>query len=179
MIGLARGRSTNTVSTSVSEVQRRAPPAGTGREGRGRRGAPPRGGAGKTLHFLHGEWGRRLARRTSRTFSELGRCLTVARGFDRPQRAGRSWVLEPRRRSSGLAIEARWLGSRRRTESGHEPWRRTSTWETEPGIVLEQALEGKMPRRAPTRRLRPGQGLGSQANGLPRGAKLRSGRPGC
>jgi len=25
--------------------------------------------------------------------SKLGRCLTVARGFDRPQRAGRSWVL--------------------------------------------------------------------------------------
>jgi hypothetical protein len=44
--------------------------------------------------------------------------------------------------------------------------------------LLENALEGKKPRRAPARRSHPGQGGDRRVNGLPRGAKLRSGRAG-
>jgi len=48
----------------------------------------------------------------------------------------------------------------------------------DPGSCMGQALEGKKPRRAPAPRPLPGQGRGRTANGLPEGAKLRSGRAG-
>jgi len=86
-------------------------------------------------------------------------------------------VHEPGRRSSGLANVARWLGSRLRTKQGL-PCSVCGSRVTGPWTVVERAFEGKKPRRAPTRRSRPGQGMGSSQNGLPRGAKLRSGRAG-
>jgi len=92
--------------------------------------------------------GRRLAtgvEKRRERISKLGCCLTVARGFDRPQRAGRSWVLESRRRSSGLAIEARWLGSRRRTRPGRHPDSVSRRERPNPESWMEHALEGKCP----------------------------------
>lgn len=47
-----------------------------------------------------------------------------------------------------------------------------STRETGPGTILvEQTLEGKKPRRAPTRRSCPGQGTGSSRERTPGGSK--------
>jgi len=43
---------------------------------------------------------------------------------------------------------------------------------------MEQALEGKKPRRAPTVGLKPWPGQGHDENGLSRGVRLRSGRAG-
>jgi hypothetical protein len=61
---------------------------------------------------------------------------------------------------------------------GFTPRRVRLLRDTEPEALLGHALEGKKPRRAPTRRPHPGQGGGRRENGLPRGAKLRSGRAG-
>jgi len=116
---------------------------GMGGAGRRREGAQTRR---LTLRGGAGDW--RGARR-ERT-SKLGGRLTVARGFDRPQRADGAWVLEPGHRSSSLANVARQLSSRRRTRVGVRPRSREPSRETGPGIVLEQAFEGKKPRRAPT-----------------------------
>jgi len=46
-------------------------------------------------------------------------------------------------------MQPRWLGARRFTWKGLCP-PRGSTRETEPGTVVEEALEGENPRRAPT-----------------------------
>jgi hypothetical protein len=85
---------------------------GAGGAGRRREGAQARRLIPPGVRLATG-----VEKRRERT-SKLGRCLTVARGFDRPQRAGRSRVLEPGRRDSGLALEARWLGPRRQTRQG-------------------------------------------------------------
>jgi len=47
-----------------------------------------------------------------------------------------------------------------------------------PEFGWSRLSRGPKPRRAPTRRPHPGQGGGRRANGLPRRAKLRSGRAG-
>jgi hypothetical protein len=83
-----------------------------------------------------------------------------------------------RDRSTGFVNDTRRLCSRSRTRHAGSPAPRMSLRWTEPEVVLEQALEGKKPRRAPTRRPHPGQGGGRRANGLSRRAKLRSGRAG-
>jgi len=58
------------------------------------------------------------------------------------------------------------------------PCFRASGRRTVSGVELEQALEGKKPRRAPTRRSHPGQGRGVASTDLTGGARLRSGRAG-
>jgi len=82
--------------------------------------------------------------RRERTF-KLGGRLTVARGFDRPQRAGGSWVLEPGHRSSDLANVARRLSSRRSTRSGLVPGRVCRRERPNPESCMGQAFEGKRP----------------------------------
>jgi hypothetical protein len=77
----------------------------------------------------------------------------------------------PRDRSTGLVNDTRRLCSRGFTRHAGSPAPRGSTRDTGPGVWLEQALEGKKPRRAPTRRPHPGQGLGSPRERTPEGSK--------
>jgi len=55
---------------------------------------------------------------------------------------------------------------------------RVSTRVTEPRTVVEKALEGQEPQESTDGRPRPGQVTRMSRNGLPGGAKLRSGRAG-
>jgi hypothetical protein len=62
---------------------------------------------------------------------------------------------------------------------GINPGSGCSSRETEPGIVVEQTLEGKRKAQESTdRRGFARKGGGRDENGLPGGARLRSGRPG-
>jgi len=135
LIHLARGGSTTDGPTqSVSEVQRLAPLRGVGRRGCGRRGAPPRGGAGKTLRRPHPRgWGGEAGGWRGHATRSWVRAGSLPDGGVRIRsipRIGGSWVHEPRRRNSGLANVARWLGSPRRVGWGLVPdpvrfWRDT------------------------------------------------------
>jgi len=114
----------------------------------------------------------------SRKQGSQGRCLTVVtRGsIDRADR--RIPGSRPRCRSSSQAnTRSLALGSRRRRGAG-SPCTAFGFAETGPTVVMEQALEGKKPRRAPTVGLKPWPGQGHDENGLSRGVRLRSGRAG-
>jgi len=84
------------------------------------------------------------------------------------------------RRILGARTQASWPGSRFRDgvaglPATHAFRARPGPWaplrETGPGVVPEQALGGMKPRRAPTRRPRPGQGTGSPRERAPGGSK--------
>jgi hypothetical protein len=89
-----------------------------------------------------------------------------------------SWTRESRRRSPGRAVQARRLGARWCTWFRGLTPPRVSARETELRTVVERALEGQNPRRAPTGGPRLASLMGSSRNGLPGGARLRSGRAG-
>jgi len=108
----------------------------------------------------------------------LGRCLTVSHGSDRPRVATDAGIMIPTHRSSGPADVAGRLGSWCSAGRGVALPPGGTLRETELRVVVEQALERDKPRRAPAVRPHPGQGRGRRANGLPGGAKLRSGRAG-
>jgi len=157
-------------SRSVSEVQRWAPLAG-GLSPRTREawGAAERGRGQDASPFGVGLAAGVEARRERA--SKLGRCLTVARGFDRPQRAGGSWVLEPRHRSSGLANVARRLSSRWQTRSGIAPVPRVSARETGPGSVRGHTLEGTKAQESTGVSTSPWPGQGVTNERTPGGSK--------
>jgi hypothetical protein len=155
-------------------------------EGRGRRGAPPRGGAGNTPRNEPAEGARAPhAARTGlatgvwvlrESACEQGRCLTATRTVRSTGRVGGSWVLGPT------------VGAR--------------TWQREPGTELTSANEarvrpdhvrlrarrthgclgassrGDKAQESTDRTAEPWPGSGRHENGLSRGAKLRSGRVG-
>jgi hypothetical protein len=96
--------------TSVSEARSPGPFAGNGEEERGRRGAPPKGGAGKTLpgrqgfRFAAAAWviGRLVTGvGAPQTHPLLGRRPTVARAVRSTTRAGGFRGLDP---GSGLRV---------------------------------------------------------------------------
>lgn len=168
----------------VSGVPASSPLAGGGGKGRGSHGAPPRGGAGRRTTRLRSGRHRRSGRG--------GQPAVVARAARRsmgcfPPVAGgdRSVLLAGGSRAHEPGVEARVPRARRHDAglsgaqgSGGPPRARRSRRSTGPGVVEERALEREKPRRAPARRPGPGQGTGRDGNGLPRGARLRSGRVG-
>jgi hypothetical protein len=161
LVGLARDRPTGrTENQNVSEVQTaRLPRGGARTNGRGRRGAPPRGGAGNTSRRGRSERGKLLERTRdgagNRRASASRVCLqagllpdgdvrgTIVRARQRTVGSrphGRSEDLA-KRVARCLALEG--VRDRVRPDLGRRRAHRIRG-------LPEHALEGTKPRRAPT-----------------------------
>lgn len=172
--------------------QRLRGPDGAAPRGRRRRRTREERGAAERERGTHEEGYRpRLLKRAARA----GRVAGGRRGRERGGRkgcfppvagGGRSALSAGGPRVLGPVVGARVspgtvtrLGFPGASGSGGPPRSGRSWRETGPGIVEEEALEGRKPRRAPAR---PAPSLAREwvgrENGLPGGARLRSGRVG-
>jgi len=181
--------------SSVSEVQRAVPDRlergeGAGRRGRGRRGAPPRGGVGEQLRSSFRRkseagqptcWqgagdGRSLVSRTRETAESL------------PDGGARGSIDCVCRRILGARPQASWLGSRHRNGMAEPPETHVARARPGPRAPLRDTGPGVRAGASSRRERSPGEHRpddlalarvrGRCANGLPGGAKLRSGRAG-
>jgi len=118
------------------------------------------------------------ARNALEAFSELGRRLTVIRGFDRLRVS-----TDPGLASPGVGVRVAecnrdgWAPGVARGKGTSRPLR-VAARQTVSRTVVERTLEGENPRRAPTGGSNLARLMGSSLNGLPGGARLRSGRAG-
>jgi hypothetical protein len=185
---LARGRPTRKTETGVSEVQpgptlvvergRRTREArGAAERGRGQHVSPRAGGRGASLPRSTGGAGDRRAGASRKRLPAGSLPDGDANGsIDRTRR--RIVGSRPHGRSTDLANMwpgdelSRVCAARVRPDHVHPRVNRAHGF---PGA----SSRGDKPRRAPTRRPCPGQGVRCCVNGLSRRAKLRSGRPGC
>lgn len=159
----------------------RGPSRGSGRQGQGGVGCR-REGARARRSVLQRPAGRGTglaagAPSVLEALRELGRCLTVMCGVLETLRVDGSWAREPRRRSPDRGVQPRWLGARRCSRIGALPPASADARDRTPNRSGESS-GGREPQESTDGRLRPGQVEGSSPNGLPGGAKLRSGRAG-
>jgi len=159
----------------------RGPSRGSGREGQGGAGCRREGARARRSVFQ-----RPAGRETGlaagapsvlEALRELGRCLTVMRRVLEILRVDGSWARELRRRSPGRGVQPRWLGARRCSRIGALPPAGANARDRTPNRSGESS-GGREPQESTDGRLRPGQVKESSQNGLPGGAKLRSGRAG-
>jgi len=177
---LARGRSGQRFKLASSRSSDGRPSGEPVAKGWEARGAAERGHGQDAPTLVPRGAGTELAagaRSAHEARRELGRRPTVIRGVRSILRVDGSWVLEPRCRCSDRGQLPRRLSARRRTRSRVRPchvWRRERP-DPEPwwSKLWRVRIPGEHRRAA-----LPWPGSRSSQNGLPRGAKLRSGRAG-
>jgi len=104
-----------------------------------------------------------------------GDSSTVARTGSKTGRVDGPWVHEPRVGVRFAACNREKPGARRRAWQGYRAPRARLRDKPDPGSLMEKALEGDNPRRAPAERPSPAKAR-VERNGPSGGAKLRSGR---
>jgi hypothetical protein len=143
---------------SVFEARSACSVLGPRKEERGRRGAPPEMGARATRSARKSRAGGRRpdASRTRLVSGPLPTAACAVRSIVHCHRIPETRI---RGRNPGAANDAGRLDSRRSMGDGPCPTQRVPPRSAEPGARMEDALEGRNPRRAPARQQQPRPGL--------------------